>query len=1190
MTCENADTTPKTPLRRPVTIPDLEDVLSPFDASDSANSLRITHHPVVNPPAERKRVPFSFNGTSMTGFEGEAVSTALLAEGINILGKHHKDQSALAPFCVNGQCSQCRVMIDGVVRKSCVTPLEEGMRVVSGNTLLSDQVPPPAEKTEVIEVPVLIIGGGPAGVSAAIQLDEVGVECVLIDDKDRIGGKLALQTHKFFGTKQETYAGTRGFTIAEILQADLDKCEHVKVWLESTAVGVFSDGVVGVTRQMGHSKHVYQLIKPKTLLVATGAREKMLVFPGNSLPGIYGAGGFQTLVNRDLTRFARRILIIGGGNVGIITAYQALQAGIEVVAVVEAAPTIGGYKVHADRIKRLGVPILTRHTIVAANDQDSHGVIPLDDQDSESRVRSATIAELDDNWKVKMDTKRTVDVDAVLVAIGLSPVDEFFGKAKEYGLAVFSAGDSNEIAEASAAMLTGRSSALDIAKHLGVDTSSVDSSGWAEKIQVLKSRPGKTHTRVHPPVEAGTIRPYFHCNQEIACNACESSCPDGCIGLQNQSLMGIPMYAVDQGFKNACRGCLKCVSLCPGLAITLVDSRKDADCPTVIMAHELFADSNAASKGTEVSAGMRVQLLSDLGDLVSNPDDAEGLWEVQRVQPAPGAPGTRLVRVKVPKTLAPSVASLRVTSPKQLLSSGVSSVVPLEDTAIVCRCERVTVHELRDAIRTAKEAGIWDQNFVKAITRAGMGACGSKTCRVLLPRIFASEGMPFDRVTPATMRPLFVEVPFSTLATAQAHPVAPAANSHLFSPLRLHVDRTQPVTTNASDIVILGAGAVGLGLALALSKSDDVRTGKKRVTVLDINPGPGQGDVKHAIGGVRGCMSSLAKMHVMQRSLEMFRNWRFETQDDIEWKQGGYLFVAYTPEQEQTLRDLSAVHASYGYDTAFIAPKEVQALVPGIKVAKLLGGLYSPADGSCSPLLFAASAHRVANEAEGVEFIFNTPVAKILVDDEKHVVGVLTANNERYLAPVVVNCLGANANLILPDECQLAMVPDSHEAGITEPVHGGLFSPMVIDNTPSPETGTSSYYFYQNSRGQVVFCATPDPPVKGWATQETSSFLPAVAQRMLTLLPRLGPIHVRRVWRGLYPQSADGNPYVGWDSHINGLAHIVGLSGHGFMMAPGLGEVTARLLLGGTTEQDREILGEFDPARRVDLGVTEKLK
>ncbi|KAG9389563.1 sulfurtransferase [Carpediemonas membranifera] len=1157
-------------------IPDIEDTLGTAPRSSS----RIIHHPIVQ-GTKKKQVSFTFNSQRLQGFEGEAVSTALLANGIDVLDHHHKDHSALSPFCVNGQCSQCLVRIDGRMRKSCVTPLEEGMRVVSGKNLLSSEVDVPEPKTDVVETTCLIIGGGPAGISAAIQLNELGVECVLIDDKDRLGGKLSLQTHKFFGTKQETYAGTRGYTIAEILESELEKCEHINVWLEATAIGVFSDGIVGVVR-----KHQYHLVRPKTLLVAAGAREKQLLFAGNALPGVYGAGAVQTIMNRDLTRIARRVLVVGGGNVGVITAYQAIQAGIEVVAVLEGAPEIGGFKVHADRIKRLGVPILTRHTIVAANEHDSHGVIPLDDQDSESRVRSATIAELDDNWKVKMDTKRTVDVDAVLVAIGLSPVDEFFGKAKEYGLTVFSAGDAKEIAEASAAMLTGRSSALDIAKHLGVDTSSVDSSGWEAKIAVLKSRPGKTHTRVHPPVKAGTIRPYFHCNQEIACNSCESSCPDGCIGLMNHSLTGIPMYAVDQGFKNACRGCLKCVSLCPGLAITLVDSRKDADYPTVIMAHELFAEY---STGTEVAAGMKVQLMSDLGDVVHNPDDAEGLWEVQRVQPAPGAPGTRLVRVKVPKTLAPSVASLRVSVPKPHLVSSASCVVPLEDTAIVCRCERVTVHELRDAIRTAKEAGIWDQNFVKAITRAGMGACGSKTCRVLLPRIFASEGMPFDRVTPATMRPLFVEVPFSTLATAQAHPVAPAANSHLFSPLRLHVDRMRPVTTNASDIVILGAGAVGLGLALALSKSDDVRTGKKRVTVLDINPGPGQGDVKHAIGGVRGCMSSLAKMHVMQRSLEMFRSWRFETQDDIEWKQGGYLFVAYTPEQEQTLRDLSAVHASYGYDTAFIAPKEVQALVPGIKVAKLLGGLYSPADGSCSPLLFAASAHRVANEAEGVEFIFNTPVAKILVDDEKHVVGVLTANNERYLAPVVVNCLGANANLILPDECQLAMVPDSHEAGITEPVHGGLFSPMVIDNTPSPETGTSSYYFYQNSLGQIVFCATPDPPVKGWATQETSSFLPAVAQRMLTLLPRLGPIHVRRVWRGLYPQSADGNPYVGWDSHINGLAHIVGLSGHGFMMAPGLGEVTARLLQGESTAMDEEILMEFDPARVIDLSGKEKL-
>ncbi len=838
----------------------------------------------------------------------------------------------------------------------------------------------------------------------------------------------------------------------------------------------------------------------------------------------------------------------------------------------------------------MGVPILTRHTIVASNEHDSHGVIPMDDHDSESRVRSATIAELDDDWNVKWETKRTFDVDAVLVAIGLSPVDEFIAKGKEFGIPTFAAGDAKEIAEASAAMLTGRSSAVDIAQTLGVDVSGVDTSSWAEKIETLKSRPGAITVRDRPTIQPNAIRPVFHCHQEIACNSCESSCPDGCIGLKNHSLMGIPMYAVDQGFKNNCRGCLKCVGLCPGLAITLVDTRKSYTHPTVIMAHELFADSDRESAGQHVKAGDLVELMDEDGDIVFNHDDpsGNGLWPVAKTQPAPASPGTRLVRIAVPLEVSTSIASMRMPyNDRSVHISNASSVVPFEDSAIVCRCERVTVFELKEAIRRAKRFGIWDQNFIKSVTRAGMGACGSKTCRVLIPRIFASEGMSFAKVVKATERPLFVEVPLATLATAKAHPTAPSA-SHLAAAPVHKVDRARPTITRSSDVVILGAGAIGLGLAHALSRDPQVQSGARRVLILDVNGAPGQGDLKHAIGGVRGCMSSLAKMHVMQTSLERFRNWRNDTHDDIEWKQGGYLFVAYTEEMQAQLKLLAEVHATYNYETAYISPREVCSLVPGIQSDGLLGGLYSPQDGSCSPMLYAASAHRVAAECKGVEFKFNTPVVKLIIDDEDHIVGVLTANNERFLAPTVVNCLGAFSNAILPEKCRLPLQPDSHEAGITEPVHGGLFSPMVIDSSPDADTGTASFYFYQNSRGQVVFCATPDPPIEGWASCETSAFLPAVAERMIKLLPRLGPIHVRRTWRGLYPQTPDGNPLVGWDDHIAGLCHATGLCGHGFMMAPGLGEVVARLVLDETTEQDNEILDEFKPSRAMET--CEKLK
>ena len=109
------------------------------------------------------------------------------------------------------------------------------------------------------------------------------------------------------------------------------------------------------------------LIKPEVLFVASGAREKSLAFSGNTLPGVYGAGAFQTLVNRDLIKPSEKLFIVGGGNVGLIAGYHALQAGIEVVGLVEALPECGGYKVHKDKLVRMGVPVYTSHTILSAN-------------------------------------------------------------------------------------------------------------------------------------------------------------------------------------------------------------------------------------------------------------------------------------------------------------------------------------------------------------------------------------------------------------------------------------------------------------------------------------------------------------------------------------------------------------------------------------------------------------------------------------------------------------------------------------------------------------------------------------------------------------------------------------------------------------------------------------------------------
>ncbi len=180
---------------------------------------RITQHPILEIPAN-KEITFTWNGKKLTGYEGEMISSALFANGIHIFGHHPKDNSPQGMFCANGQCAQCLVIADGLPVKSCMTPLVQAMMVESVDglpKLPEDDAEPRIQSVAIREVEVLIIGAGPAGLAAAVELGKLGVDTLLIDDKDRPGGKLVLQTHKFFGSVEDYYAGTRGFEIAAIL-------------------------------------------------------------------------------------------------------------------------------------------------------------------------------------------------------------------------------------------------------------------------------------------------------------------------------------------------------------------------------------------------------------------------------------------------------------------------------------------------------------------------------------------------------------------------------------------------------------------------------------------------------------------------------------------------------------------------------------------------------------------------------------------------------------------------------------------------------------------------------------------------------------------------------------------------------------------------------------------------------------
>ncbi|NJE04350.1 FAD-dependent oxidoreductase [Thermococcus sp. MV11] len=438
--------------------------------------MRLTEHPVLR--FERGReVTIYFEGKPIKAYEGETIATALHAAGIRVLNYSANEKRPRGLFCAIGKCSSCLMVVNGVPNvRTCITLVEDGMVIERqrGKAKLPREAKPPEfRNAKVVKADIVIIGGGPAGLMAAIHAADAGAKVVLFDENPMLGGQLVKQTHKFFG-KREQFAGVRGVEIARILEDEARKRENIEIFLETSAVGIFQDGDEKLVLAVKNNRELIEF-RGRAVIVATGAMEKMIPFENNDLPGIYGAGAIQTLMNTYGVKPGDRVLIVGAGNVGLILAYQLIQAGVEVKAIVEAMPKVGGYFVHAAKVRRLGVPILTRHTILRAEGKE--------------KVKKAVVAQLDENWRPIPGTERTFEVDVIALAVGLRPSIELLHQAgcqiryvRELSghvalrdewmettvRGIFVAGDSAGIEEATTAMLEGKVAGIAAALRLGI--------------------------------------------------------------------------------------------------------------------------------------------------------------------------------------------------------------------------------------------------------------------------------------------------------------------------------------------------------------------------------------------------------------------------------------------------------------------------------------------------------------------------------------------------------------------------------------------------------------------------------------------------------------------------------------------------------------------------------------------------
>ncbi|MBR5157123.1 MAG: FAD-dependent oxidoreductase [Clostridia bacterium] len=266
-----------------------------------------------------------------------------------------------------------------------------------------------------IKCDVAIIGGGPAGLAAAISAKEEGAQKVLIIERDNaLGGILQQCIHPGFGLTRFN----EELTGPEYYSRFADKANElgVDVLLNSMVLQIDSDKkeVSCVNSEYGLTK-----IEAGSIVLAMGCRERTranIVIPGTRPAGIYTAGSAQRLVNRQNIMVGKKVVILGSGDIGMIMARRMSIEGAEVVMVVELMDYLAGLT--RNRVQCLddfGIPLKLAHTITKIEGNE--------------RVTGVYVAPVDENKKPIKEKEEFVECDTVLFSVGLIPENEITNKA-----------------------------------------------------------------------------------------------------------------------------------------------------------------------------------------------------------------------------------------------------------------------------------------------------------------------------------------------------------------------------------------------------------------------------------------------------------------------------------------------------------------------------------------------------------------------------------------------------------------------------------------------------------------------------------------------------------------------------------------------------------------------------------------
>ena len=1057
---------------------------------------KIASHPILDIPQEDLH-EFLFEGQKVCGQKGQTIAAALHQAGFPIHHHSLKDRKRTLE-CGIGKCGACEMLVDGHIRRICITKVDgvrsvnrvgkESFTSVDTDTTREDPV------KKVYRTAVAIIGAGPAGLAVREELNKAGIDCLVLDNNDSIGGQFGMQTHQFFFfEKEQKFGGMRGFDIAKTLAGD----SHEGIMLNCVVWDILEGKRLAVKNVA--SQEIFY-VDAEQLVVATGALPFMPAFKNDDLPGVYTAAVVQRMMNKELTLLGKNILTVGAGNIGYLTSYQAMQAGARVKAIIEAMPHEGGFPVQANRLRRLGVPIMTVYTLVEA--------IPNEDY---SCVTGAIIAQCE-NFKPIPGTEVRIDgIDCINICTGLLPDSQLLRKGAEvFGRACHGVGDAVRIGEGTSAVLRGRQCAYEIQMELGrridynayltVSKEYIDSQQRPVRLLDEPRKPSPERQR-----KGGFV--IADCLYGFACNPCSFSCKQGAITKSSTSVT--PTIDYDK-----CIGCMECVSHCPGLAIFgYRPDRKQLFLPIEFAvdkgAQVFLVDDN----GQKVGEGVVDRILVKPNKTNIAVVTAEKLYE------AAGADGLMAARGFIVKENYPE--------PLELAPAEVD-----DDFTYICHCEDV---RLRDLLALLKGRTSITAQELKHISRLGMGPCRGSRC---LPR------------AKQALRPYGIEI------TGEFTPRGPMSNLVEIGGVR-NVERKMELITNpkCTDIEIrkVGAFVAGGGMAGTALFRYLAEAGMKPVMVNNDH-----GSSWRCIAGGRPAFSLPALADIATHNLEIFRE--VQNLRNIDLKMTRYVNFVH---DDATYRSLDASRAwsnAYMVDKKDFAKEISPYINPNLDLyshALISLDCWQATPGKTIDTVRQLGIRAGGQVFEDTELIHVEKLGKVYRVTVRRPDG----RYARYESEIFVNAMGAGAEKFARQlGIETGLYPVRHQAFITKrlPLLGkdGDSLDMLIDRRHYK--GFSAVYGQQLAEtGQIIGCASPAQDATDAAKNlkvNTQEFLEIASEVFTEWIPQLKGMSFQATWAGYYTE-----PRYIIDPEL-GL--FVGMRGHGFMLSQYIAKLYVDALLG----------------------------